>query len=412
MSVSPIVNGSVIDTNQATINLTGDRNKLIRYHSTALAQMVAEASSGATINLDACAITCGGKTKYGEDATFENVDSNEFRFYAEDDKGRGARAYKKVSMVDYIKLTCNIYGNKPNTSGKMTIMCSGNCFIGSFGAQSNSIAVWYKYRISGGAWSGWTSMSISFSTGSYTATADLTGLDYTASYDFECMAIDKLMTVNASKSNVKSVPVFHWGENNVTFEKQILVNNGIAIGSDNSIGSIPTSINKKGGIIIAANNGEGKIELNGVISHGFQERHLTECGMWTPRLDKCSFTSINRCGWYSKAGDIVTVGFYIKLTGAHSEYGNQPIQILASSEEGLPYTASVAAAGGGMCSGAYVSAGFNFQCFVMETSGIITTRVQACNNTSSGNLSTSASGCFCPNVNDLTLSGTITYMTN
>ena len=71
------------------------------------------------------------------------------------------------------------------------------------------------------------------------------------------------------------------------------------------------------------------------------------------------------------------------------------------------------AAGGGMCSGALVSAGFDFQCFVAETSGNITTRVQACNNTSSANLLTSASGCKYPTGGgELTVSGTITYMTS
>ena len=74
--------------------------------------------------------------------------------------------------------------------------------------------------------------------------------------------------------------------------------------------------------------------------------------------------------------------------------------------------ANIAAAGGGMCSGAYVSAGFNFQSFVAETSGNITTRVQSCNHTAAGNLATSASGCWYPSGNgDITLSGTITYMT-
>jgi hypothetical protein len=71
------------------------------------------------------------------------------------------------------------------------------------------------------------------------------------------------------------------------------------------------------------------------------------------------------------------------------------------------------AAGGGMCSGAYVAAGFDFQCFVAETSGSITARVQACNNTSQANLSTSSSGCkYRSGGGEITLSGTITFMAN
>jgi hypothetical protein len=68
-------------------------------------------------------------------------------------------------------------------------------------------------------------------------------------------------------------------------------------------------------------------------------------------------------------------------------------------------------AGGGMCSGAYVSAGFDFQCFVAQQSGAITTRIQQCNNTSATNLGTSATGVFYRSGGgEMTLSGTITYM--
>jgi hypothetical protein len=70
-------------------------------------------------------------------------------------------------------------------------------------------------------------------------------------------------------------------------------------------------------------------------------------------------------------------------------------------------------AGGGMCAGAYVSAGFTFQCFVAETDGTISTRVQACNNTSATNLSTSKSGCWYPSGGgEITISGTITYVSS
>jgi hypothetical protein len=101
------------------------------------------------------------------------------------------------------------------------------------------------------------------------------------------------------------------------------------------------------------------------------------------------------------------VGFFIKAT-CNSGYDTININIAD-----LPFTPSCASAGGGMCSGAYVSAGFNFQCFVAETTGNITTRVQACNNTSATNLSTSSSGCkFRSGGGEITLSGTITYVTN
>jgi uncharacterized protein YqgV (UPF0045/DUF77 family) len=131
-------------------------------------------------------------------------------------------------------------------------------------------------------------------------------------------------------------------------------------------------------------------------------------GVWTPSLDVSAVSSYTtQQGWYSKIGQIVTVGFFVKAN-CNSGYDNVNIAI-----EGLPFTPILSASGGGMCSGVYVSAGFNFQCFVAEASEKITTRVQGCNNTTNGALQTSSSGCkYRSGGGEITLSGTISFMTN
>jgi hypothetical protein len=132
-----------------------------------------------------------------------------------------------------------------------------------------------------------------------------------------------------------------------------------------------------------------------------------ETGLWTPTLNSSAVSYYTYSdGWYSKVGNTVTVGFYIKAQ-CYSGYDTTPISIY-----GLPFNAVFPSAGGGMCSGAYVNGGFTFQCFVADDYSI-TTRVQACNNTSATNLSTSASGCnYRSGGGEITLSGTITYMTD
>lgn len=131
-------------------------------------------------------------------------------------------------------------------------------------------------------------------------------------------------------------------------------------------------------------------------------------GTWTPSLSSSAISSYTvRQGWYQKVGNVVTLGFNIKAT-CYSGYNSTSISI-----SGLPVTPRYDASGGGMCSGAYVSAGFNFECWVASTSGTITGRVQACNNTTAANLSTSASGLFYRSGGgEITLSGTICYITN
>lgn len=131
-------------------------------------------------------------------------------------------------------------------------------------------------------------------------------------------------------------------------------------------------------------------------------------GTWTPSLSSSAISSYTvRQGWYQKVGNIVTLGFNIKAT-CNSGYNSTSISI-----SGLPVTPRYDASGGGICSGAYVSAGFNFECWVASTGGTITGRVQACNNTSAANLSTSASGLFYNSSGgEITLGGTICYITN
>ena len=114
-----------------------------------------------------------------------------------------------------------------------------------------------------------------------------------------------------------------------------------------------------------------------------------------------------RQGWYQKLGSVVTLGWQIKAS-INSGYESSTIAI-----SGVPFTPTYDASGGGMCSGAYISGGFNFECWVVNSSNNITARVQACNNTGSTNLSTSASGLFYRSGGgEITIGGTICYLTN
>ncbi len=146
-----------------------------------------------------------------------------------------------------------------------------------------------------------------------------------------------------------------------------------------------------------------KLDINAV--NTAIDKKLT-IGSWTPSLASDAISAyISQVGWFAKMGQIVIVGFAIRAT---CNPGYDGINISIS---GLPFTPLFSAAGGGVCSGAYVSGGNNFLGFIAETSGLITTRVQACNNTLTTNLITSSSDCCYPSGGgELTLSGTITFM--
>jgi hypothetical protein len=422
----PIVTASVVDTNATTVALTGNSGKLIRYFSNAKATMSAEAQKGAAIDENLYIIRNGDQTGYGTTHTFNNVESDTFTFSAEDDRGNIGTAEVTLPMVDYIKLTCNISDNRPDGNGDVLVSCVGNFFNGSFGAVSNTLTAQCRYQVSGGAWSDWEDMTVAPSGNTYYASANLSGLDYQQTYVFEAKASDKLDEVTDTGSAVKSIPVFHWGENDFAFEVPVDFKAGL--------GKIDGDLTITGDLRLKGNGNFGNtiyfgdsnyvtlgepyddnftlkattINLVGTIKHNGTELPTLQYGYWTPALLSSAVTSYTtQNGWYIKMGQNVTIGFFVKAT-CNSGYNSYGISI-----SGLPFTPMASAAGGGMCSGAYVSGGNTFQCFVAGTGGTITPRVQACNNTSATNLTTSASGCFYPSGGgELTLSGTITYMAN
>lgn len=423
---------NVKDKNPLTINYTGNENTLIKYHSNAEATMVLE---GGNMNLDTCFMRNGNKKVYEESAVFKKVESGEFHASCEGDDNKSYSADVSVPMIEYVKPTCNIGHTTIDGDGNVTIMCYGNFFNESFGDWHNEMLVNCRYKdITGDdGYSKWKSMSVTLYTdGGYTANISYSDLEYRHVYLFEVEIQDLLETITATRI-ISSMPLFHWGKDDVAFEVPVEMRSQLQVYGDLVLryGDFPNgnkivfgdegycymseddddvlTIYAKDGINLETGS-KGEVCINGspILYEGASllSEEPNE-GTWTPALSSSAISSYTaRQGWYTKQGNVVTIGFYIKAT-CNSGYHTTAIKI-----SGLPYTPSYNTAGGGMCSGAYVSSGKNFQCYVAETDGTITTRVQDCNSTANANLSTSASGCFYRNSGgEITLSGTITYMT-
>lgn len=438
---NPIITASVVDVNPETVALTGNANKLIKFYSDAKATMAVTSPIGAAIDLDMYIIRNGNKTGYSDVYTFNGVESNVFTFSAEDSEGNIGTAKVTANMVNYIKATCNIFQNKPDAVGNMTVACSGDFFNSSFGAVANTLTVQYRYKVYDGTFGGWANMSVTTTGNTYTAFANfvIPNFNQNQLYSFQTRVIDKLSVTESRTYTVKNMPLAHWGENDFVFEVPVTFNagvsgaNGLSDGGEEGDQTINGNLNVTGDLRLKGSGNYGntllfgdgtycyitededdvmtikasKIKLNatgGIYFNGGTIKH----GTWTPSLNSSAISSYSkRYGWYCNTGQTVTVGFYIKAT-CNSGWNSTEVTI-----SGLPYTPMYTASGGGMCSGVYVSAGFDFQCFVAETTGIITTRVQSCNHTSATNLSTSASGCFYRlNGGEITLSGTITFIAN
>lgn len=451
INATPTIEASVIDTNAATVALTGDNSTLIRYHSTATATMAATAYKEATI--EKVQIEHNTALFGANSIDILKANSNVFTFYAIDSRNIPVNTTIVAPMIDYIKPTANIDNTqRMDTTGYYNLRVSGNYYNDTFGytdaAAANELTVYFRYKEQGGNYNEWEQISNTKDGNTYTAQAFINGLNYRKAYVFQCQVVDKLNTVISAEITVRSIPVFHWGENDFVFEVPVVFNAGFtdetgaaAIDDTGSSGndfsgdvSITGDLRLKGSgnygntlyfgdgsycyikeatdddLTIKASdiNLNGNVYVNGSpISSGGSS--TATAGSWQPSLTTSGAVSsyTMRQGWYQKTGDVITVGFNIKAT-INSGYNGTNIAI-----SGLPFTPAYAAFGGGIAHNIYLSAGFCFEGFAAGTDGLITLRGQPCNNTTAGNLNITSSAYYPTGSNQtLTLAGTICYTVN
>lgn len=389
----PTISPTITDANAATVALTGDADTMVRYMSTASITIGAEARNYATLKSQLC--ENGSKAITTATGTIAGVEQAKFSLSATDSRGYTTTLSLTKPFVEYAKPTCNIVESRPDTAGNMTVMCAGSYWAGNFGAADNTLAAQYRYKVKDGSYSAWVDMDVSTNGNDYTATADLTGLDYQTAYVFQTRAIDALNTATSSEASVITLPVFHWSESDFVFEVPVTFKQGgEGIGSDVDMSDYYTK-----------DEVYSKDEVDELIPTDTTDSRV-KYGTWTPKLSSMTpVTAGSSGGWYMKVGNVVTVGFYIDFT-CSTGYHTTALQIT-----GLPFTASTPAFGGGLLYNAYIaSVGFCFECWAVSAA-TITPRLQPCNPTAVGNLSVSSSAYFPKNGGNLKLSGTITYKT-
>ena len=214
----PVVSGTVVDSNAATKALTGDASKLVRFMSTALCTISAEARNGASISRK----TIGGAVISGDTRSIPEVETGNILFEAVDSRGYATRIPVTASLVPYIKLTNNAVVNRTDpTSGNAVLSLRGACFCGSFGTADNAVTA--KYSINGGAE---ISVTPVMADGAYSLDIALSGLDYTRQHTIEVTVSDKLDSQPKTLTLKCGIPVFDWGENDFAFNVPVYFNQG------------------------------------------------------------------------------------------------------------------------------------------------------------------------------------------
>lgn len=218
----PVMEPTVVDVNTATVALTGDSSVLVKYHSNAECKTNAVPAQGATI---AKTVIKNGNKTLEADGIFYGVESRDFIFTITDSRGLGLTMDKHPKMIEYIKLTCNAKFEKATVDGAINYTIAGNFYFETFGAVTNTLQVQVRYKEYGAEkFNAWVDVDkLTKHSKSYEATGAITGLDYQKTYVCEARAIDKLMTVNSAVANLKTVPVFDWGEEDFNFNVPVTI---------------------------------------------------------------------------------------------------------------------------------------------------------------------------------------------
>ena len=365
----PAIEATIKDTNQTTIDLTGDNKVLVKYFSDAYAYMNMIGYKEAYFT-SYYMENNGVKVENSYSHVFNNVENKTFNFYVADNRNNGVLTSIDAPFVEYVKLSCNYEVEKMAASGTIDVKCSGNWFSGSFGAKKNTLGVFYRYKKQGDAeFPLWRQMETTTYENTYNASVQLAGLDYKETYIFQCYAVDRLMTAFSNEEVIKSYPVFHWGKDDFVFEVPVKFNAGY---------------------------------------EGIQVSEAKE-GAWVPALnnDAAVVSYSARMGWYSRIGKTVTLGFNIKAE-VKSGFDTSTIAIL-----GVPFKPIVAGFGGGVAHNIAFTAGHIFEGYCVGTDQTITLRGQPSNNTAFTNLNITSTAYYPTGSSNqvVTLAGTVSYYT-
>lgn len=224
---SPEICGTVVDTNAATVALTGDETTLIRYRSCALCTVTAEAKKGARIVQK----KIGGET-VTESRIFDGPESGDFALEVTDSRGLTAKALLQTVCIPYIPLTCLADVQRDGAAtGEATLSVSGAFFAGSFGKEENELLL--SYSTDG---ENFIPIQAELGEGIYLAQVKLTDMDYTRRYTITVRATDCLTAAEKQAVLKKGVPTFDWGENDFAFHVPVQMDSSLRIGGNLTIG--------------------------------------------------------------------------------------------------------------------------------------------------------------------------------
>lgn len=215
------------DTNSTVTGVTGNNQVLVKGLSTlqvtisSANKMVANNSATAK-SYTAVIDTLNVSTNYSSsDLTFNvgtvvNSGTKRLTVTAYDSRNLSKAVYKDITVYEYQKPVVNTTLSRLNNfENQTTLKVSGTYSrLTISNADKNTItSVQYRYRETGGTWSGWTTLTTTVTTGNFNCSDVILSLDNTKSFEFEIRAIDKLQTQTVTNTVGVGQAIFFIGSN-------------------------------------------------------------------------------------------------------------------------------------------------------------------------------------------------------
>lgn len=229
----PTISATVEDVNATTIALTGNKNKLIKYKSTAKVVISATAKNSSSIS--SYKTVCAGKSASTATSNIAEIESGNFDVSCTDSRGFTSSTTVKKEIVDYIKLAItSLELSRPNTtSNTVNIYLKGNYFNASFGSVSNTLALKFRSRISGGTWGSYINLNPTKSGNTFLISGNLgSTYNFNNEYEFEFVATDKVSTITQTSIVSRGIPLIDIGKDDIVINGDITENgkiNGVPI---------------------------------------------------------------------------------------------------------------------------------------------------------------------------------------
>ena len=191
----PSVSATVTDANQATVALTGDSSKLVRYKSTA--RITPSAASKNSASIISKSVENQVVSSYLD---ISNVSKNSFNVSAVDSRGFVTSITKTATMIEYVQLTCSaVFKRENQTSSVVNLNYSGNYFNGSFGTTDNALSLSWKYREAGTSeWITGGTLTPTVEENTYSGSIQCgSDFDYQKNYEFMVEFSDKIDSLNS-----------------------------------------------------------------------------------------------------------------------------------------------------------------------------------------------------------------------